>query len=78
MKEKYTITITENGTSIDIEHGSALDILAWISALMRQIVEAAPTSVCKDKSDQKKLVMACCKAVMGQIDEEEEEVPYVH
>lgn len=54
MKEKYTITITEKGTSIDIEHGSAIDILARISVLMKQIVEAAPTSICKDKNDRKK------------------------
>lgn len=78
MKEKYIITITENGTSIDIEHGSALDILAWISDLMKQIVEAAPTSICKDKNDRKNLVLACCMAAIAQIDEEEEEVPYVH
>ena len=78
MKEKYTITITENGTNVNIEHGSTFSILAWISALMKDIVELTPTSVCKDKDDRKNLVMACCKAVMDQIDEEEEEVPHVH
>lgn len=72
MKEKYTITITENGTSIDIKCGNALSILAWICTLMKNIVERAPSSVCKDKNDRKNLVKSCCKAVEKLIDKEEE------
>lgn len=78
MKEKYTITITEENISIDIENGDAFKILSQVCTILKDIVELAPSSVCKDKNDRKNLVKSCYEAVEKFIDEEEEEVPHVH
>lgn len=73
MKGKYTITITEENISIDIENGDVFKILSKLCTVLKDIVEFAPTSVCKDKDERKNLVKACCKAVEKLIDKEEEE-----
>ena len=54
MKEKYTITITEKGIKLEIEKGDPFHILAMLCAVMKDVVEVVPVSVCKDKDDQKK------------------------
>lgn len=78
MKEKYTITITEENVSIAIENGDIFKILSRLCTVLKDIVGLAPASVCKDKDERKNLVMACCKAVTERIDAEKEEAPHVH
>ena len=78
MKEKYTITITEENVSIAIENGDVFKILSQLCTVLKDVVEVVPVSVCKDKDDQKNLVRACCKAVEELIDAEEEEAPHVY
>ncbi len=78
MKEKYTITITEENVSIDIENGDVFKILSQLCTALKDIVGFAPTGVCKNKDDRKNLVKSCYEVVEKFIDEEEEEVPHVH